>query len=145
MTNPDDLVATNGEALTLTRVSEFDTGRDGVSNVTREFTTVMGIVSQPDERAEQELAGRLEAGAITITVPSDTDIRADRDGGRDRIVRPDADPTAPPEGVRLYTVIDVSDDTHPITGTRKVTVTCNEFGGREDLQNDADTYVDADA
>jgi len=143
MVTPDDIVTERGEQLTLTRVSAFDTGRDGVSNVTREFETIMGIVSQPSEEDAQRLEGRIESGAITVTVPSGTDIASDRDGGRDRLIRPATDPTTVDGSVRVYTVEDVQDDTHAFAGIRKVTVVCSEFGGREDLSEDADSYVQA--
>jgi hypothetical protein len=143
MVTPDSIVTARGEQLTLTRVSSFDTGRDGVSNVTREYEAIPGIVSQPSEEAAQRLEGRLESGAITVTVPSGTDVRSDRDGGRDRLIRPATDPGNVDSSVRVYTVEDVQDDTHALTGTRKVTLTCSEFGGREDLSEDASQYTQA--
>lgn len=144
MVTPGSIIQSFGEGVTLTRVTEYTTGRDGVTGVTREFETVPGIVSSPGEEAEQRLEGRVESGMITVTVPSGTDVKADREGGRDRLVRPSvADPTAPPEDARLYTVEDVSRDWHPIAGVDKLTLTCSEYGGREDLAEDADTYVQA--
>lgn len=144
MVTPDSLIDSFGEEVTLTRVTEYTTGRDGVAGVTREFETVKGVVSSPGEEAEQRLEGRVESGMITVTVPSGTDVEADREGGRDRLLRPSVtDPTAPPEGVRLYTVEDVQRDRHPIAGVDKLTLTCSEYGGREDLENDAETYVEA--
>ena len=144
MVTPDSLVEQFGETVTLTRVSSFDAGRDGVTNVTREFTDVKAVISQPDESDEQRLAGRLESGAITATVPTDTDVQSDRDGGRDRLIRPAvSDPENPPDDVRLYTVEEVADDTHPMVGIDKLTLMCSEFGGREDLANDADSYTSA--
>ena len=144
MVTPDSLVAQFGETVTITRVTSYDAGRDGVSNVTREFEDIKAVISQPDESDEQRLAGRLESGAITATVPTDTDVQSDRDGGRDRIIRPAvSDPENPPDDVRLYTVEEVADDTHPMVGIDKLTVTCSEFGGRVDIENDADDYVEA--
>ena len=143
MVTPDSLIESFGESVTLTRVIDYTTGRDGVTGVTREFETVKGIVSSPGEEAEQRLEGRVESGMITVTVPSDTDVKADRDGGRDRLLRPSvSDPENPPEGVRLYTVEDVQRDRHPIAGVDKLTLTCSEFGGRRDLAEDAETYVE---
>ena len=143
MVTPDSLIDSFGESVTLTRVTEYTTGRDGVTGVTREFETVKGIVSSPGEEAEQRLEGRLESGMITVTVPSGTDVKADREGGRDRLVRPSvADPTAPPKDARLYTVEDVSRDRHPMAGVDKLTLMCSEYGGREDLEIDAETYVE---
>ena len=144
MVTPDSLIESFGEDVTLTRVIDYTTGRDGVTGVTREFETVKGIVSSPGEEAEQRLEGRVESGMITVTVPSGTDVKADREGGRDRLVRPSVtDPTAPPEDARLYTVEDVQRDRHPIAGVDKLTLMCSEFGGRKDLAEDAETYVEA--
>ena len=144
MVTPDSLIESFGEDVTLTRVIDYTTGRDGVTGVTREFETVKGRVSSPGEDAEQRLEGRVESGMITVTVPSDTDVKADREGGRDRLLRASvADPENPPEGVRLYTVEDVTRDRNPIAGVDKLTLTCSEFGGRKDLENDAETYVEA--
>jgi len=140
MTDPDDLIAQNGEPVTLTRVTDFDAGRDGVENVTREYETVQAWVHSPSESQAQRLEGRLQDGAISVTLPSDTDVEADRDGGRDRIIRPAADPTATGSS-RIYTVEDVSDDTHPMVDITKLTVVCNELD-REDLSDDADTYTE---
>ena len=143
MVTPDSLIESFGESVTLTRVTDYTTGRDGVTGVTREFETVKGVVSSPGEEAAQRLEGRVESGMITVTVPSDTDVKADRDGGRDRLLRPSvSDPENPPEGVRLYTVEDVTRDRHPIAGVDKLTLTCSEFGGRRDLAEDAETYVE---
>ena len=144
MVTPDSIIESFGEQVTLTRAIDYTTGRDGVTGVTREFETVKGIVSSPGEEAEQRLEGRLESGMITVTVPSGTDVKADREGGRDRLVRPAvADPTDPPEDARLYTVEDVTRDRHPLTGVDKLTLMCSEYGGREDLEIDAETYVEA--
>ena len=189
MVTPDSLVAQFGEGLALTRVVNFEAGRDGVSDVIREIDTFNGVVSQPDESDSQELSGRLEDGAITVTVPSGTDVLADRDGGRDRILRPDPDvstdqltlwiqegetytvqsgtveeynrvrlegelalegeivltdtDTEIGDGVRAYTVESISRDKHPMVGIDKLTLMCSEFGGREDLAMDADTYTSA--
>ena len=143
MVTPDSIIESFGEGIAITRVVEHDTGRDGVSEVAREIETTEGVVSSPGEEAAQRLEGRVESGMITVTVPSDTDVKADRDGGRDRLLRPSvSDPENPPEGVRLYTVEDVTRDRHPIAGVDKLTLMCSEFGGRRDLAEDAETYVE---
>ena len=190
MVTPDSLIESFGEGIALTRVVEHDTGRDGVSEVTREIETTEGVVSSPGEEAEQRLEGRVESGMITVTVPSDTDVRADRDGGRDRLLRPAPDIPASAltlwvregethtveagttetyqdvrldgelvldgeielteeqeiavgDGVRAYTVEDVTRDHHPLAGVDKLTLMCSEYGGRDDLEVDAETYVEA--
>jgi hypothetical protein len=189
MVTPDSLISKFGEGIALTRTVEFDTGRDGVTNVTREIETTAGVVSSPSESAEQRTEGRIEDGMITVTVPSGTDVRADRDGGRDRLLRPAPDVSSGEvslwvqagetytvssgetetyrsvrldgelslegeilledgditigDGVRAYTIEDVSRDRHPIAGVDKLTLTCSEYGGRDDLQNDASEYVSA--
>ena len=188
MVTPDSIIESFGEGIAITRVVEHGTGRDGVSEVAREIETTEGVVSSPGEDAEQRLEGRVESGMITVTVPSDTDVRADRDGGRDRLLRPAPDIPASAltlwvregetytveagttetyrnvrldgelnlegeivledgrieigDGVRAYTVEDVTRDRHPIAGVDKLTLTCSEFGGRRDLAEDAETYVE---
>ena len=236
MVTPDSLIESFGEGIAITRVVEHDTGRDGVSEVTREIETTEGVVSSPGEEAEQRLEGRVESGMITVTVPSDTDVRADRDGGRDRLLRPAPDISADAltlwvregetytveagttetyqdvrldgelnlegeivledgrieasaltlwvregethtveagtteayrnvrldgelnlegeillgdgrieidDGVRAYTIEDVTRDRHPMAGVDKLTLMCSEYGGRKDLENDAETYVES--
>ena len=135
--NPNRLVEKSGEELTLTRVVDFETGMDGVSGVQREVLTFKGIVSNPSEEQEQRLEGRLETGAITITVDSDLDIEANRDGGRDRVIRPNTDDVETEIDGSIYTVIDVTRDRHPIVGVEKTTVVCNVLD-RVDLVNDAE-------
>ena len=48
-----------------------------------------------------------------------------------------------PDGVRVYTCVDVTRDRHPLTDTEKLTVVWDELGGREDLLNDASQYVES--
>ena len=189
MTTPDKIVQQKGEMVALTRVTDYSAGRDGVEDVRREIEAVKGVVHSPTESQQQRLEGRLNDGSISVTFVSGTDVDADRDGGRDRLIRPDPEtPTDEltllveedttttvdegetlsysnvqldgnielngnieltgetltiPEDARLYTAIDVTRDKHALVGIEKLTVVYNEFGGRQDLSEDADTYVEA--
>ena len=139
MTTPDEIVASNGEPLTLSRVTDFSVGPDGTENVTRELVQIQGIVSNPSEEMQQALSGRLSEGAITVTVKSDLDIEDDRDGGRDRIIRPAIDSY---DGETIYSVEQVTRDTHALAGISKTTVVCDLRGNRSTLfESDADTYI----
>ena len=132
MTDPDALVNANGEPVTISRVSSFSVDIEGSENVERETEAVKAIISSPSESDQMRLEGRLDEGAITATFPSDTDISATRDGGKDRIFRPATDtPAAPEDNVVVYSVEEVRKDTHPIVGMTKLTVVCNRLGGRD--------------
>jgi len=144
MTTPNSIVAAKGEPVTITRVTDYTAGRDGVEGVTREYETVKGVVHSPTESQQQRLEGRLNDGGISVTFVSGTDVAADRDGGRDRLIRPSVDdPENPPADARIYTAIDVTRDKHALVGIEKLTVVYNEFGGRQDLSEDASQYVEA--
>jgi len=49
-----------------------------------------------------------------------------------------------PEDARIYTAIDVTRDKHALVGIEKLTVVYNELGGRQDIDEDADFYVEAE-
>lgn len=144
MTTPNKIVEAKGEDVLLTRVTDYTAGRDGVEDVTREYETVKGVVHSPTESQQQRLEGRLNDGSISVTFVSGTDVDADRNGGRDRLIRPAVtDPEDLPEGARVYTAIDVTRDKHALVGIEKLTVVYNELGGRQDIDEDADVYVEA--
>jgi len=90
---PDDIVENSGRAITLTRVSDYSAGPEGAESVEREFEQTKGVVSSPSEEQLQNLEGRLDEGAITVTLFSNTDIEPDRDGGRDRLILGHVDPS----------------------------------------------------
>ena len=125
MTNPDTIIQESGEAITLSRVVDYTVNAQGAQNVERELVTTKGIVSSPSEELEQRLSGRIEDGAITVTLPSDIDVQANRDGGRDRIIRDTIESLEEYDGEDIYTVIDVTRDKHPMVGIEKLTVVCN--------------------
>jgi U3 small nucleolar ribonucleoprotein component len=139
--NPDTLVENNGQNITITRVSSFDVTADGIENVEREYEQTKGIISNPSEDLAQRLEGTIDEGSITVTVTSDTDVEAQPDAGKDRIIKGHVDPSTASD-VEVYTVVSLQDDEHPLMGIKKLTAVCNRFN-REDLQDDADTYVSA--
>ena len=140
MSDPTQLVETHGTEVTYTRVVDYTIGASGdVEDVTREYEHTKGIISSPSETDSQELEGRLDSGGITVTVPSGLDVEMNRTGGKDRVVIGHVDPATATD-VEAYTVQDVSDDTHNFAGIRKVTLTCDRFSGRDNVQDDADTY-----
>ena len=189
MTTPNKIVEAKGESVVLTRVTDYTAGRDGVTDVRREVETTKAVVHNPTESQQQRLEGRLNDGSISVTFVSGTDVDADRNGGRDRLIQPDpeipagelslfveenttttveegettttsnvllegnvelngtieltGDSVTLPEGARVYTAIDVTRDKHALVGIEKLTVVYNELGGRQDIDEDADFYVEA--
>lgn len=142
MTGPDDIVARAGEPITLERAVDYEIDANGqVQTLETERVTTEAIVSQPTEEDEQRLEGRLSTGSLKMTLPSNTDVAADRDGQRDRIYRPelagwgedgwgdDGWGGSAPEK-RIYEVVEVRDDKHPLTGALKLTIIADELDGR---------------
>ena len=140
---PDAIVERAGELVTLERVVDYAIDANGqVVDKETETVDIPAVVSQPSEQDEQRLEGRLETGAIKLTVPSTEDIRADRNGQRDRIYRQslsgwgdggwgDGGWGGSEAQTRLYQVVEVIDDTHALTGTRKKSVMLNELSSHE--------------
>ena len=140
---PDAIVERAGELVTLERVIDYAVDESGqVVDKETELVDIPAVISQPSEKDEQRLEGRLETGAIKLTVPSDEDVRGDRDGQRDRIYRPalagwgdagwgDGGWGGSEAKTRLYQVVEVIDDTHALTGTRKKSVMLNELSSHE--------------
>ena len=141
MTNPDTIIQESGEPITLSRVVGYTVNAQGAQDVQRELHTTKGIVSSPSEELEQRLSGRIEGGAITVTLPSGTDVQQNRNGGRDRIIRGTVESEGDYDGQELYTVIDVTRDKHPMVGIEKLTVACNLVGNRDDVFSEDGTYL----
>jgi len=121
MIGPDALVEDKGEAVELERLTDYSVDADGqITNKTTETVTIKAIVSNPTEEDQRLLEGRLSTGSLKLTVKSTRDVRADRDGQRDKITR---------DG-RTYGVMKVVNDRNPLTGTQKQTVFVDEIGGR---------------
>lgn len=141
MAGPDALVQRAGETVELEIVTDYELDQNGQvdpNSVETAREEIKAIVSQPTEEDEHRLEGRLEAGSIKLTVPSDTDVAVTRGGRRDLLWRPGrkgygysyneeygGDPEA-----EAYEVVEVNDDQNPLTGTRKLTVFANRYGGR---------------
>lgn len=137
--NPDDMVTANGEAITLTRAVAMTVTVDGAEDIEREYEHTTGVIrSPPTESLLQRIEGRIDEGSIQVTLPSSSDVSIRRQGGRDRLALGHVDP-ASDTGVDAYSIVEIFDDTHPITGTRKLTVVCQALN-RPDLQDDAVEY-----
>lgn len=110
---PDDVVAQLGEDVLHSRITAaaYDAkGAFSEAASTKADATVKAIVSQPSER---QLPPRLQgANAFRLTVPSGTDVKADRAGRPDRFTV---------RGV-LCEAQEVRSDTHPLTKAKKLTV-----------------------
>jgi len=119
---PDAIVKQHGETVTHEYVTDYEVDANGQvdeSTVVTETRTIPAVVSQPSEEDTHRLEGRLSTGSLKLTVESDRDVRADRGGRRDRVM---VDGT-------VYKVVEVRDDEHPVTGTRKQTVLVERLDG----------------
>jgi len=141
---PNDLVDRFGREVTVTRVGSYDVNVDGGQNITREYEHTKAVLFNPSVDDQQMLEGRIDAGSIGATVPSGLDLRANRDGGKDRlIVDGHVDPSTATD-VTAYTVMSDETDSHPMfPDLTKATFMCDRFSGRERLSEDADTYTQA--
>ena len=143
MTTPNKIVEAKGEDVLLTRVTDYTAGRDGVEDVTREVETTKAVVHNPTESQQQRLEGRLNDGSISVTFVSGTDVDADRNGGRDRLIRPD--PEIPPGELSLF----VGENTTTTVEEGETTTTSNvllegnvELNGTIELTGDSVTLPD---
>lgn len=146
---PDRLVAEHGEKVTIERVIDYELDANGqVTNLQTEYENVLAVPSQPTEEDLQRTDGRLSTSSLRLTLTSDADVEADRGGERDRVYYPARDPNGdgtfgedsfggrnPDE--RAYQVVEVQDDEHPITNTRKRTALVSELGGAGITTEDA--------
>jgi len=137
---PNDLVDRFGRNITITRVTDATVTVDGAESKTREYEQTQAIVFNPSVDDQQMLEGRIDAGSVGVTVTSDTDLEANRELGKDRIVLGHVDPSTATD-VTAYTVVSDETDTHPMfPDLTKATFMCDRFSGRETLSEDADTY-----
>lgn len=123
MTNPNEIVASDGETVTLERVTnavydEFDEFDIAASTV--EQVQIKAIASSPSERDIRRAEGMMESPSLKLTVESSTDISATREGRRDRIIR---------DGT-TFEVGEVRRDRHPFVGIEKTTVMLEPLPGR---------------
>lgn len=126
----DKLIRTNGEPVEILRVIDpvFDANdvldkqaTDDQGGFDRE--TVPAIVSSPSTDDVFRSEGRVTAGELAISVTSDTDISANRDGIADSVEA---------RG-RTFTVDDVTHDHHPFANVEKVTAYLHN--GRRGAEN----------
>lgn len=120
--NPDALVASHGEDVTLSRVTTAVYNAHNELDVdasTIETPTIKAIFSQPREQDLLQLQGREARRALRATVASTTDVQRSRPGRPDEITR---------AGI-TYRVVEVNDDQHPSLGARKKTVLLEELPG----------------
>ena len=106
MTNPDVAVRNNGEEVTHYWIETpvYDAGdRLDHDASTIGSGTINAILSNPTEEELEMMAGRSATAALTATVPSDTDIKTDREGWPDEITA---------RG-RTYRVVEIIEDRHP--------------------------------
>lgn len=121
--DPGDLVAEQGETVTLVRVTNaVYNNHDELdeANSTIESVQVPAIFSQPSEEDRVRTEARVGTATLKATVESTLDVETRREGRRDRIVR---------DG-RKYEVIDVVDDAHPFVDVEKKTIMLRELDGR---------------
>lgn len=123
MTSPDAEVTAYGETVTLRHINAAvftadDTFDEAASTLTD--TAVKAIVSQPSEKELRAYQGREQVPELRLTVLSSVDVRSDRPGRPDWVVR----------GGRTYQVFEVRDDRHPWTGDRKKSVLLGALPGR---------------
>lgn len=122
MTNPNAL-AGDGESVTLERVTnpvfdEYDELDENASTI--ENVTISAFLSQPSEKELSRLEGKTSMQSLKATVDSSVDIKADRTGRPDAVIR---------NGQR-FKVTEVRADRHPMVGIEKTTVFLDPRPGR---------------
>ena len=123
MLGPDELVDRTGETVIHEYVTDYDLTAEGQvdqNSLVTDQDEIEAVISQPSEKDTQRLEGRLSTGSLRLTVKSDRDVQGDRGGRPDRFEIDDD----------WYVVVEVRDDEHPITGTKKQTVLVDRLGGR---------------
>jgi len=120
---PDAIVERTGQTVTHEYVTDYDLTAEGQvdqNSITTEQEKIPAVISQPSEEDTQRHEGRLSTGSLRLTVKSDRDVQGNRGGRPDRF-KIDGD---------WYVIVEVRDDEHPITGTKKQTVLVDRLGGR---------------
>ena len=140
LAGPDRVVEKRGVDAELEVVTDYeldDGGQVDPDSIERVSTTINVVPSHPSEEDEQRTEGRLSTGSLRLTVASDVDVSADRDGRRDRIYMPPRNGYGSAYGenyggeatARRFEVVEVIDDRHPLTGTQKKTVLVDRLEG----------------
>ena len=121
--NPDDIVSTHGETVEHEWVADaaFDTDYHLDEDAsTIEAAQRQAVVSSPSDEAFKRLEGRGSRPRFELTLPSGTDVRADREGRPDRFrIRGE-----------YCQVEDVRRDSHLMADVEKLTVTVSGLDGR---------------
>lgn len=109
----DPLVKAHGVDVSILRVTNatydaWDTLDP--ATMTTQAETVKAILSQRVKGWEWTDGGRINRPTLVITVPSGTDLKADREGRADRVTI---------DGL-VYEVREVREQTHPFTKTKKL-------------------------
>jgi len=124
MSTPDAIVENTGQTVTHEYVTDYQLDENGQvdpASISTDSDEIPAVISQPSEEDQQRHEGRLSTGSLQLTVKSSRDVQGDRGGRRDRF-QIDGE---------WYQVVEVRDDEHPITGTKKQTVLVDRLGGRE--------------
>lgn len=131
----DDIVKSHGQAtITIRRVVDpvFDANDvldEDASTI--ETEDVSAIVSNPSDEAGRRQEGRASTASITVTVPSDTDVKTNRGGLKDEVVVPGySESYGESYGSDVFNVDDVQDVEHPFVDVAKKTLVLSEKGGR---------------
>lgn len=142
MPTPNQLVADHGDDITILRVVDFEMTPNGATDVIRHIDHTQGVISSPSETDTVRPEGRADTGNRTVTVQSSQDVQVERPGGRDFVALGHIDPDddLDPD---VYTVTNVSDDTHNFLDITKKTLTCEAWTGKH-LFDYADYYLVAD-
>lgn len=124
MTNPNRLVDSVGEQVTLERITnavfdDYDELDEDASTI--ESVQIDAFVSSPSEEESSRLEGKASFDRLKITVDSSVDIDSQRTGGADEVIR---------NGTR-YKVAEVIDDRHPIVDIEKKSAILEPRAGRQ--------------
>ena len=128
MVTPDALVDANGQAVELNRITDAvfdDRGELDEDATTFETVEVAAIVSDVTEQDLRRIEGRVENPSFKMTVGSDVDIAADREGRPDRVRYTG----------RIYEVAEVRHVEHPFADATKQTVILESAPGRASLDS----------
>jgi len=129
MTDPDNIVATNGETVDLNRLTDavVDTNEQlDESASTFETVQVKAVPSQVSEEDLVRLEGRVDNPSLKISVQSDVNISATRSLRADRV-------RYPAGSGEIFEIATVETQTNPFTGVEKQTAVLKALPGRVDL------------
>lgn len=129
MTNPNSIVEANGEQIDLNRLTDpvYDSMGDiDESASTFETVQIDAIVSNVSEATMRRIEGRVDDPSLQITVDSNTDISADREGRADRV-------RYPASSGSVFEVAEILRIDHPFADAEKLTAVLDTAPGRTGL------------